>query len=126
MRRCGESIGYDVVEKHTNSTFPALFQKCPEYGYLLTCWTNSDTFVIIIELNPNKISSLKCTVIFQQILQFNKPIKFVQCLLDLKPQELATIFCDPKGSHLADSYMKSKFIGEKSREKLIRHLEVKI
>ena len=78
----------------------------------------------VTEKEDNFNVNLHGSVIFQQILQFNKPIKFVQCLLDLKPQDLATIFSDTKGSHIADSYMKSKFIGEKSREKLIRHLEV--
>lgn len=41
----------------------------------------------------------------------------------MKPQDIANIFCDQKGSRIADAYLESKFIGEKSREKLIKHLE---
>lgn len=41
----------------------------------------------------------------------------------MKPQDLSIIFSDPKGSYLVDAFMQSKFIGEKSREKLIKHME---
>lgn len=67
--------------------------------------------------------SLHGSLILQRIFQFNKPIKIVQSLLDMKPQDIANIFCDQKGSRIADAYLESKFIGEKSREKLVKHLE---
>lgn len=41
----------------------------------------------------------------------------------MKPQDVAGVLCDQKGSRVADAYLESKFIGEKSREKLIKHLE---
>jgi len=41
----------------------------------------------------------------------------------MKPQDIANIFCDQKGSRVADAYLESKCIGEKSREKLIKNLE---
>ena len=85
----------------------------------------------IITLTPLNISgdsqstyiNLHGSLILQQIFQFNKPIKIVQSLLDMKPQDIADIFCDDKGSRIADAYLESKFIGEKSREKMTRHLE---
>lgn len=67
--------------------------------------------------------TLHGSLILQNIFQFNKPIKIVQSLLDMKPQDIANVFCDQKGSRIADAYLESKFIGEKSREKLIKHLE---
>lgn len=85
----------------------------------------------IVALTPLNIVDEKADVeitlhgslILQHIFQFNKPIKIVQSLLDMKPQDIANIFCDQKGSRIADAYLESKFIGEKSREKLIKHLE---
>lgn len=63
------------------------------------------------------------SLILQSILRFNKPIKIVQSILEMKPQVLSDIFCHSKGSRIADAFIESKFIGEKSREKLIKHLE---
>lgn len=77
----------------------------------------------IVETEQNFQINLHGSIILQQIFQFNKPIKFVQCFLDMKPQDLSIIFSDPKGSYLVDAFMQSKFIGEKSREKLIKHME---
>lgn len=85
----------------------------------------------IIALAPHRIVEgherlqvhLHGSLILQNIFQFNKPIKIVQSFLDMKPQNVAEIFCDEKGSRIADAYLQSKFIGEKSREKLIKHLE---
>lgn len=76
-----------------------------------------------LEENKEVVVSLHGSLILQNIFQFNKPIKIVQCLLDMKPQDIANIFCDQKGSRIADAYLESKYIGEKSREKLIKHLE---
>lgn len=67
--------------------------------------------------------TLHGSLILQHIFRFNKPIKIIQTLLDMKPQDVSEIFCDQKGSRIADAYLDSKFIGEKSREKLIKHLE---
>lgn len=89
------------------------------------------TIQCITNLMPLKVIEQKTEVdvhlhgslILQHILKFNKPIKIVQNLLDMKPQHLSDIFCHPKGSRIADAFLESKFIGEKSREKLIKHLE---
>ncbi|KAG5678411.1 hypothetical protein PVAND_008086 [Polypedilum vanderplanki] len=77
----------------------------------------------IIEKKTDIEVNLHGSLILQHILHFNKPIKIVQNLLDMKPQILSDIFCNPKGSRIADAYIDSKFIGEKSREKLIKHME---
>lgn len=77
----------------------------------------------IVDEKTNVEITLHGSLILQHIFQFNKPIKIVQSLLDMKPQDIANIFCDQKGSRIADAYLESKFIGEKSREKLIKHLE---
>ncbi|XP_055591940.1 nucleolar protein 9 [Uranotaenia lowii] len=63
------------------------------------------------------------SLIVQAILDFNKPIKLVTAILETKNVALAKIFTDPKGSFVVNAYVGSKFVGEKSREKLIRHLE---
>lgn len=68
--------------------------------------------------------NLHGSIIVQQMLEFNKPIKTVSSILSMPTNELEKVFCDPKGSHIVDSYMKSQYIGEKNREKLIRKMKV--
>ncbi|XP_017132845.1 nucleolar protein 9 [Drosophila elegans] len=63
------------------------------------------------------------SLITQHVLQFNKPIFLVNCILDLPATQLAQVFNTPNGSHIVDAFMQSKFIGEKSRERLIRQLD---
>uniref|UniRef100_A0A182MXY0 PUM-HD domain-containing protein n=1 Tax=Anopheles dirus TaxID=7168 RepID=A0A182MXY0_9DIPT len=63
------------------------------------------------------------SLILQAILDFNKPIKFVTALLEMPSDRLAEILCDSRGSFIANAFVKSRFVGEKSREKLVRHLE---
>jgi nucleolar protein 9 len=78
----------------------------------------------IVEKSTGDIDvHLHGSLILQSILRFNKPIKIVQSILEMKPQTLSDVFCHPKGSRVADAFVESKFIGEKSREKLIKHLE---
>lgn len=67
--------------------------------------------------------TLQGSLVMQHMLKFNKPIKIVQNMLEMKPFELANIFCDSKGSRVADVFFESQYIGEKNREKLIKHLE---
>ncbi|XP_053981137.1 nucleolar protein 9 [Hylaeus volcanicus] len=59
----------------------------------------------------------------QAILKFNKPIKIVNSLLETDREELSSLFSDTKGSHIVDAFMDSKYIGEKSREKLAKKLK---
>lgn len=78
----------------------------------------------VIEKDEAWTINLNGSLILQSIFRFNKPIKIIQALVDgMKPQDIADIFCDPRGSRIADAYLESKYIGEKSREKLIKHME---
>jgi nucleolar protein 9 len=61
-------------------------------------------------------------MVLQQMLYFNKPIKLVQNLMELKKDDLVHVLSDKKGSFVADAFCASKFVGEKSRDKLIKHL----
>ncbi|XP_049538785.1 nucleolar protein 9 [Anopheles darlingi] len=63
------------------------------------------------------------SLILQAILEFNKPIKFVTALLEMNAERLVEILRDPRGSFIANAFVRSRFVGEKSREKMVRHLE---
>ena len=41
----------------------------------------------------------------QEILQFNKPIKMVNSLLNTDPEKLSNLLSDPRGSHITDAFM---------------------
>ncbi|EFA07079.1 nucleolar protein 9 [Tribolium castaneum] len=73
-------------------------------------------------LQKDKLS-LHGTLILQLLLEFNKPIKIVNGLLSLDQNELKALFSNTMGSHIVDSYVKSLYVGEKSREKLIRKMK---
>jgi len=62
------------------------------------------------------------SLILQEMIHFQKPIKIVNSLLSMSSNEVATLFCDPRGSHVADSFAKAKGIGEKSRIAVMKHL----
>ncbi|XKL60055.1 hypothetical protein PGB90_001071 [Kerria lacca] len=62
------------------------------------------------------------SLLIQNMLKFNKPIKVINSLLEIKGNTLINIFCDPKGSHIADAFFESEFVGEKSKEKLFKVL----
>lgn len=63
------------------------------------------------------------SIVLQAMLNFNKPIKIVNSMLAMQAKELVEILSDPKGSRVLDAFMDSKFIGEKSREKLAKNLQ---
>lgn len=67
--------------------------------------------------------NLHGSIALQAMLRFNKPIKIVNSLLAMKPEELVQLFGNPKGSRILDVFMESKFVGEKSREKLAKNLQ---
>lgn len=89
-------------------------------------------FICVTKLKPSDVCAkeesgfvhLHGSLITQQIFSFNKPIKFIQNMLEVKSDILVKVFCDPKGSHIVDSFVKSKFVGEQSKLKLVKHLEV--
>lgn len=76
-----------------------------------------------MNLEKEKLN-LHGTLIVQLLLDFNKPIKIVNSLLNMETVDLKNLFMNTMGSHIVDSYVKSKYVGEKSREKLIRKLQV--
>uniref|UniRef100_A0A182QVR7 PUM-HD domain-containing protein n=1 Tax=Anopheles farauti TaxID=69004 RepID=A0A182QVR7_9DIPT len=82
-------------------------------------------FLIPIDVTPPNAPKIHLhgSLILQAILDFNKPIKFVTALLEMPSDRLVEILCDPRGSFIANAFVKSRFVGEKSREKLVRHLE---
>lgn len=77
-----------------------------------------------VDLQKAKLN-LHGTLIIQLVLEFNKPIKIVNSILSIDTIQLKNLFSNSMGSHIVDLYMKSQFVGEKSREKLIRKLQVK-
>lgn len=44
----------------------------------------------------------------------------------MKSNALINVFCNPKGSHIADAFFESEFVGEKSKEKFIKILQVSV
>lgn len=92
----------------------------------------SDRFAVLtMKLKPYEVDvkdksnfvHLHGSLILQTMLHFNKPIKLVQSLLDTPSMELAELFCSPRGSHVVDAFLQSKFVGEKSREKFLKHMD---
>ncbi|CAK9794728.1 Nucleolar protein 9 [Anthophora quadrimaculata] len=73
--------------------------------------------------DSKSLISLHGSLIVQAILNFNKPIKLVNSLLETDAEELVRMFEDPRGSRIVDAFMDSKYIGEKSREKLAKKLK---
>lgn len=63
------------------------------------------------------------SMIVQNILKFNKPIKMVNNLNNLDTEHLVYLLCDVKGSYIGNAYFESAFIGERSREKMIWKLK---
>lgn len=72
-------------------------------------------------LQKDKLN-LHGTLILESLLDFNKPIKIVKSILDMDQQDLKNIFSNSMGSHISDSFVKGLFVGEKSREKLVRKM----
>ena len=83
------------------------------------------------------------SLILQQLLHYNKPIKLVRSCLQLPAARLAQLLADPRGCHVTDSFMSrsgrgntlititnnvylplcSSTVGEKSREGLVKSLK---
>ncbi|XP_026728559.1 nucleolar protein 9 [Trichoplusia ni] len=63
------------------------------------------------------------SVILQCILDFQRPAKAVQGLLELTPEQLIVILCDAKGCHVGDALARGQCVGVKARDKLIWRLK---
>ncbi|XP_013109042.2 nucleolar protein 9 [Stomoxys calcitrans] len=77
----------------------------------------------ILQQDKTAFVHLHGSLVIQDILRFNKPIFMVNCMLETSADYVVSVFNTPNGSHICDAFLESKFIGEKSREKLIKHLE---
>lgn len=71
-------------------------------------------------------SSFHGSMIVQEMLHFTKPIRVVSSLLSMTGESLAVMLSDRNGCHIADAFVESTFVGEKSREKLFKKLQVRI
>jgi Pumilio-family RNA binding repeat. len=79
------------------------------------------------QANSNKlVIQLNGSLILQTLLNFNKPIQAVSSLLDMNTGDLKSVLTDQKGCHVMDAFMKSEFVGEKSRDKIIKKLQVSV
>jgi hypothetical protein len=63
------------------------------------------------------------TIQYKSILMFFL-FHQVTSLLSLDGVRLRNLFCDVKGAHIADVFLKSQNIGEKSRDALVKNLQV--
>ncbi|KAG5894945.1 hypothetical protein JTB14_023294 [Gonioctena quinquepunctata] len=93
-----------------------------------------DTFILcmcrLVSFENNKTTenlqkeklNLHGTLVVQSMLDFNKPIKLVNSILSLDSNDLKNLFSNSMGSHITDSFVKGTFVGEKSREKIVRKL----
>lgn len=91
---------------------------CPLTLSLVTYEEQTKSNKLYIHLNGS--------LILQTLLCFNKPIQAVNSLLDMNTGDLKTVLTDPKGCHVMDAFMKSEFVGEKSRDKVIKKLQVSL
>lgn len=135
----------NLLRSHTgvvHALCKACLRLCAKQGPFVQCLqsalhctmpkTKSDRFAVLtMKLKPYEVAEedksnfvhLHGSLILQAMLEFNKPIKLVQSLLDTPSIELAELFSSPRGSHVVDAFLQSKFVGEKSREKFLKHLD---
>lgn len=79
------------------------------------------------QANTDKLAiKVHGSLILQVLLNFNKPIQAVNSLLEMNTGDLKSVLTDQKGCHVMDAFMKSEFVGEKSRDKIIKKLQVSI
>jgi len=90
---------------------------------LAPCLAHMVTTTVMAEEEKSFPVHLHGSLIIQQLLLFNKPIKVVRSLLAMSSFKLASLLGDPRGCHITDTFMTSKTIGEKSREGLVKSLK---
>lgn len=105
------------------------FEPAERQNKFVICLAKFCTFENTTKMNLQNLDKEKLnlhgTLLIQAILNFNKPIKMINSLLSLDPNELKSLISNTMGSHIVDSYMKSNYVGEKSRERFIKKLQVK-
>ncbi|XP_054714796.1 uncharacterized protein LOC129224378 [Uloborus diversus] len=74
--------------------------------------------------SQDKFICLQGSLVSQAVLKFHKPIKVVNSLLNMKPQDLVFLACHIQGCHVLNSYFAiSNNVGEKNKDKLLNHLK---
>ena len=68
--------------------------------------------------------NLHGALLLQELINFSKPIKVVQSLTAMGPEALRSVLGDPRGCHVTDTFMASPSVGEKSRDALVKSLQV--
>ncbi|GFT46814.1 nucleolar protein 9 [Nephila pilipes] len=63
------------------------------------------------------------SLLVQAILKFQKPIKVVNSILNMKPQDLAFLASHVHGCHVLNAFFGSNSVGEKSKGQLIQSLK---
>ncbi|XP_067633583.1 nucleolar protein 9 [Eurosta solidaginis] len=118
--RLGTKQAQCIVALQTSLHTPASDkQKAKSFFY---CLTKLKPYEVAQNDNSGFVH-LHGSLIVQHILNFNKPIFLVNCILETPAEQLVPIFNTPNGSHIVDAFLQSKYIGEKSREKFIRYME---
>lgn len=77
---------------------------------------------LVDDLKEQEMSALGCSLVCQ-LLKFNKPIFILNSMFATDTKYLIKVFCSPSGSFIANALFESKFVGEKSREKMIKQFE---
>ncbi|XP_018324930.2 nucleolar protein 9 [Agrilus planipennis] len=97
---------------------------------IVLCLSKWEKFEDITKNDKSEYSSLDKqkfnlhgTLLAQLLLNFNKPIKLVNSILSFDSNDLKGMFSNSMGCHIVDSYVKSPYVGEKSREKLIKKMQ---
>ncbi|KAL0811657.1 hypothetical protein ABMA28_009107 [Loxostege sticticalis] len=77
----------------------------------------------VTKLDKEYFINVHGSVVLQSVLEFQRPARAVNSLLELSAEELVVILCDAKGSHVADAFCSSQCVGVKARDKLIWKLK---
>lgn len=144
-----EEHGEEILKSHNTGVILSLAQACkrhstkqgnfqkllmkalhciePKERQSLLCPLTLSLVTYEEQIPSNKLFiHLHGSLILQTLLSFNKPIQAVNSLLDMNTGDLKTVLTDPKGCHVMDAFMKSEFVGEKSRDRIIKKLQVSL
>lgn len=77
---------------------------------------------LVDDLKDQELSALGCSLVCL-LLKFNKPIFILNSMFATDITYLIKVFSSPSGSFIANALFESKFVGEKSREKMIKLFE---
>nr|XP_018913884.1 PREDICTED: nucleolar protein 9 [Bemisia tabaci] len=69
------------------------------------------------------ITNMHGCLILQAMLAFNKPAQIINSMLSMTQKDLLALFCDSKGCHIAEAFLRSPTVGAKSRERLFKILK---